>query len=156
MQGTLKDALKHAAVGSITAVVVNRASQYVFSSVAPYVVIKDSPSTSAILIGVTGGCVGTAGLLIGEQFLTRMIANDDPLFHMVYFFAVMRNQSNPIYGFSNAGTSVLAYLMDSMQNSGNQKPPAATTMAMNNVSVPAPAKCSDCKSKNTNCSGCSH
>ena len=134
-------ALKHAAVGSVVGVGVTAVAQYAAQAVNGQVAIKGSPVTTAVVQGVVGGTIGVASLLVGEQILTRF-ANDDPLFHMVYFFVAMRG--SPVFGFQHAANSILTVL-----TTPKRTPPASPG--------PSIAKsCSDCAKSGTSCRGCSH
>lgn len=140
--GDFVRALKHAAVGSVVGVGVTAVAQYAAQAVNGQVAIKSSPLTTAVVQGVIGGTIGAASLLVGEQILTRF-ANDDPLYHMVFFFVAMRG--SPVFGFQHAVNSILTTVTT------QKKTPPAQTMA----SV-AKASCSDCSKSGTSCSGCSH
>jgi hypothetical protein len=133
--------LKHAFVGSVvgeaTAVVAQEACVAITNAVASS--LPNGPLGNAVARGVINGVVSSVIILGGDQVLSMVVANDDPLFRM-FFYQIVFNRS-PAMGLANATRSLLTF---ALRSSGPSYSPGP---AMSK-------KCGDCSKSGKSCDGC--
>lgn len=93
-------AFKHAAVGSVVAVGISvlgdKAVQFVVQA-TPQTMGSDKVRSAVVALGALG--IGTIALVAGDQLLSAVIGDDDPLFRLFYYQIAFHNmQAAGLFG----------------------------------------------------------